>query len=202
MTLITDAYLAQRDRWPASGRTILAQYDERTIVVYQAYRPEIGLAAARTGRFGDGWKRDRMTWIKPNFLWMMYRCGWATKQDQEVVLALRLRRDGFESLLSAAVPSSFDPMRYSSEEAWRVAVKSSEVRLQWDPDHDPYGAPLERRAIQLGLRGKALAAFANEWIVGIEDVSDFVKKQHAVVERHALQELVVPREDAYPMPGK
>jgi len=27
-----------------------------------------------------------MSWIKPNFLWMMYRCGWGTKEGQQVTL--------------------------------------------------------------------------------------------------------------------
>jgi hypothetical protein len=37
-----------------------------------------------------------MTWIKPSFLWMMYRCGWATKPGQERVLAIQITREGFE----------------------------------------------------------------------------------------------------------
>ncbi len=48
-----------------------------------------------------------MTWIKPSFRWMMYRCGWATKVDQETVLAVEItRRDGFESALRGACLSS------------------------------------------------------------------------------------------------
>jgi Domain of unknown function (DUF4291) len=54
---------------------VRARYSANTITVYQAYRPEIGLAAAHDGRFPDTWDRDRMTWVKPSFLWMMYRCG-------------------------------------------------------------------------------------------------------------------------------
>jgi uncharacterized protein DUF4291 len=27
-----------------------------------------------------------VTWIKPSFLWMMYRCGWGKKAGQETVL--------------------------------------------------------------------------------------------------------------------
>lgn len=69
-------------------RRIRAAYTADTITVYQAYAPEIGQAAAREGRFPAAWKRDRMTWVKPSFLWMMYRCGWATKPDQETVLAV------------------------------------------------------------------------------------------------------------------
>nr|WP_123974534.1 DUF4291 family protein [Streptomyces sp. Ag109_O5-1] len=44
-------------------RVIRAAYDESTITVYQAYSPEIGLPAAREGRFPGVWKRDRMTWV-------------------------------------------------------------------------------------------------------------------------------------------
>src|SRR6185295_7239202 len=132
---------------------ILACYDEDSVFVYQAYRPEIGLAAAKEGRFVPPWSRGRMSWIKPNFLWMMYRCGWAQKPDQQIVLALRLRREGFEQILSLAEYSSFQPSVYRDKAEWEAAVKNSEVRLQWDPDHDPHGADEERRAIQLGLRG-------------------------------------------------
>ncbi|MFD7939607.1 DUF4291 family protein [Streptomyces sp. NPDC059755] len=42
---------------------IRAAHTESTITVYQAYSPEIGLPAARDGRFPTVWKRDRMTWI-------------------------------------------------------------------------------------------------------------------------------------------
>ena len=55
-------------------------------------------------------------------------------------------------------------------EPWS-AVANSDVRLPWDPDHDPSGAPLERHAIQLGLRGGILAKYAGEWLLGIEDVT-------------------------------
>jgi hypothetical protein len=55
-------------------RRIRALYDASTITVYQAYPPEIGLPAARDGRFPAAWKRDRMTWIiKPRsrpFPWL------------------------------------------------------------------------------------------------------------------------------------
>lgn len=44
-------------------REIRATYGASTITVYQAYSPEIGLAAVREGRFPAAWKRDRMTWV-------------------------------------------------------------------------------------------------------------------------------------------
>ena len=42
-----------------------------------------------------------MTWIKPSFLWMMYRCGWGLKEGQETVLAVEITREGFEWALRA-----------------------------------------------------------------------------------------------------
>ncbi len=197
--LPTEPYLQQRARWPTEGRHILAHHDVGTVVVYQAYRPSIGLVAAREGRFGSEWSRTRMSWVKPNFLWMMYRSGWAMKVDQEVVLALRLKRSGFDALLASAVPSTYVPELYPDRAAWSAAVGRSDVRLQWDPDHNPAGHPVERRALQLGLRGAALAHFADEWIVSIEDVTAFVREQHAHVLARNLDALVLPRETPYPV---
>ena len=83
-----------------------------------------------------------MSWIKPNFLWMMYRCGWASKEGQEVVLAVRLKRSSFDEILRRAVHSTYVSEVYESESAWKAAVGRSDVRLQWDPDHDLLGLPL------------------------------------------------------------
>lgn len=191
-------YLEQRARWPAAGRTILAQSDVDSVVVYQAYRPEIGLHTAAHGRFGGGWSRERMSWIKPNFLWMMYRCGWATKQGQEVVLALWISRAGFDEILASAVASSHDPRVHADRTAWQRAVARSDVRLQWDPDHAPGGAPEQRRAVQLGLRGDILRRFADEWLLAVEDITPLVATQRA----HAhspFTDLLTPEEHVYPV---
>jgi hypothetical protein len=61
MKLITEPYLAQQDRWPSSGRHILAQFDDESVIVYQAYRPAIGHFAARHGCFGGGFSLNRMS---------------------------------------------------------------------------------------------------------------------------------------------
>ena len=91
------------------------------------------------------------------------------------------------------------PALYADEADWKQAVQASSVRVQWDPDHDPAGRPLERRAIQLGLRGDALRRYAREWLLGIEDISAFVReqRQHALAEDYAR--LATPRERVYPV---
>ena len=85
-------YVDQARGWPQSGRHILAQFDADSIYVYQAYRPSIARFAVEHQKFGGEFSLNRMSWIKPNFLWMMYRAGWATKEGQEHILAVRLRR--------------------------------------------------------------------------------------------------------------
>src|SRR3974390_2633751 len=112
MTLATASYAEQSKCWPQTGQHILAQFDDDTIIVYQAYRPSIGRFAVENGYFGGDFKYSRMSWVKPNFLWMMYRCQWGRAKGQEVVLAVRLQRRFFDSLLLQAVPSSFDDMAF------------------------------------------------------------------------------------------
>jgi hypothetical protein len=199
MPLRTEPYRAQAVRWPTSGRHVLAQYDATTIVVYQAYAPAIGHFAAEHGWFGGAFSYDRMSWLKPNFLWMMYRSGWGTKPGQEVTLAVRLWREAFDAILAEAVHSSYIPEVYGTEVAWKARVARSQVRLQWDPDHAPGGAPVERRAIQLGLRGELLRRYGREWVVSVEDVSDLVAEQRAHARAGELDELVTPSEEVYPV---
>jgi hypothetical protein len=199
MTIATEPYLDQLKRWPVSGRHILAYFDETSVVVYQAYRPAIGRFAVENQQFGGEFSFNRMSWIKPNFLWMMYRSGWGTKLGQEVTLAVHLRRDAFEEILGIAVHSTYLPEVYGSPELWKSRLAESPVRLQWDPHHDPRGAKQERRAIQLGMAGDVLRRYAKEWILKIEDISGFVSQQHLRAQTDGFSSLVTPRECIYPV---
>jgi Domain of unknown function (DUF4291) len=195
--LITTSYTEQRARLPKTGRHIIAQFDDEGVVVYQAYRSAIGEFAATHGYFGGEFSLSRMSWIKPNFLWMMYRSGWGQKEGQEVVLAVKIKREAFDTILAAAVCSGYEPDLYPTEKDWKHALKCSDVRLQWDPDHSPAGGKLTRKAIQLGLRGDMLAAYAREWIISIEDISEFVREQHQNL--WDFDRLIVPSESIYPV---
>jgi hypothetical protein len=179
MQIPTAPYTDQCPQWPRSGQHILAHYDDETIIVYQAYSPQIGRFALEHRCFGGSFSYSRMSWIKPNFLWMMYRSDWGRAFNQETILAIRLRRAFFDSILAQAVASSFVPELYPSHEAWQAAVRGSSVRLQWDPDHLPSGEPCERRAIQLGLRGELLEAYGKREAMEIMDMTDFVANQRA-----------------------
>ncbi len=192
-------YQTIKTSWPDEGKVILASFNEREVIVYQAFRPTIADAAVADQRFGGGgYSLTRMSWVKPNFLWMMYRADWCRREvHQARVLAITIRRAFFDELLRSAVRSSFgDP--YSDRVVWKHAIKTSDVRLQWDPDHHLKGAKLTRRAVQLGLRGETLRRFAEEECVAIEDITPFV---HAQRDRD-LSQLEVPTERVYPVVDK
>ena len=158
----------------AEKKEIRAVYTADTIRVYQAYCKEIAEEAVQKGTFGSRFKTERMTWIKPSFLWMMYRCGWGTKEGQERILAIDMKREAFDYIVQNAVVSSYKEGLGITHAQWQEQVKSSDIRCQWDPERDIHGNPLEYRSLQLGLRGKAVYSYVNEWIVHIEDITDYV----------------------------
>lgn len=190
-----ESWSAQQAHWPDEGRHILAQYDADSVVVYQAYRPEIAVWAVENQQFGGPWSFSRMSWIKTNFLWMMYRSGWGTKPGQEHTLAIWLKRPAFDEILSTAL-SSRAPDGVSVE-AWRDKLRDSDVRLQWDPDHGPRGEKVLRRAVQLGLRGEVLKAYSSEWLLEIQDVSDLVEQQRQALKAQGPEAIRTPSERIY-----
>lgn len=162
-----EKYEEARLHWPKRGKHILAQYDEEGIWVYQAFNRDIARYAVEHQKFHGcpHYNPARMSWIKTNFLWMMYRCGWGTKdRNQTHTLALKLKRNFFDALLLAA--------------RTKGGGTDGIVRLQWDPDHTPTGDKHPgRRAVQLGLKAKWLAPIASgEALLQVLDMSEFVEQ--------------------------
>jgi len=170
------------------------------VVVYQAYRPAIAQYALEHGAFGGPeFSFSRMSWIKPNFLWMMYRSAWATAEGQEMVLAVRLSRSFFEQVLRGAVASSHTSDAEATRDEWQARLRASEVRLQWDPDHSPAGGSMERRALQLGLRGATLRAYATSEIIEVIDMTPFVATERERAQHAGWEQLRTPIEKVYPI---
>ncbi len=198
MNIKTELYVDSLQRLPKTGQHILGFQQDNLIVVYQAFRKTISDFAVKNQFFGgEDYSFSRMSWIKPNFLWMMYRCGWLTKENQQKVLAIWIDKEYFENILNEAVFTSYNDKYYNSQEEWKEQLKTKDVRLQWDPDHNPYGDKLERRAIQLGLQGKTLQSFAKDKIKMIEDISDFIEQQREFVEKKQLDKLIIPYETVF-----
>jgi hypothetical protein len=184
-----------------SARLVRAAYTSQTITVYQAYGPPIADAAVRAGTFVPPFSRDRMTWIKPSFGWMMYRAGWAGKPGQERILAVEITRAGFEWALTHSCLSHFTPGQHASPEAWAAAKAVSPVRIQWDPDRALIGEQLARRAIQIGLSGDAVRRYVDEWICSISDITSTVRHVEQLVRADRLAEAAreLPAERVYPV---
>ncbi|OII63384.1 hypothetical protein BJP40_24600 [Streptomyces sp. CC53] len=184
-------------------RRIRAVHTDATVTVYQAYSPALGLTAARDGRFPPAWKRDRMTWIKPSFLWMMYRCGWGLKEGQQTVLAVEIRREGFDWALRHACLSHYARGLHTDRAAWRRELRRAPARVQWDPERDLRLQPLPYRSLQLGLTGEAARRYADEWTVSIRDVTPLAREVHALVRGGDLAAAgrLLPVEEPYPADG-
>ena len=196
MTLETILYKDYEQHLPQEGKHILSQTKGKSLFVYQAFKPAIAKYAVAHQQFGGAqYKFERMSWIKPNFLWMMYRSGWASKVGQERILAIEISKANFEKILKQAIHSSYKAAIYQTKEQWKEKLQTSEVRLQWDPDHNPQGDKLARRAIQLGLRGKTLQRFAKEWIISIEDITSFVRSEKLKLDNNDYEAFSVIKEE-------
>ncbi|WP_327356883.1 DUF4291 domain-containing protein [Streptomyces sp. NBC_01304] len=180
---------------------IRALHTADTITVYQAYAPELGLPAAREGRFPEAWKRDRMTWIKPSYLWMMYRCGWATKEGQQTVLAVEIAREGFDWALRNSCLSHYVRGLHPDQASWKRELRRSPARVQWDPERDLHLNPLGHRSLQLGLSGEAARRYADEWVVSLTDVTERARAVHELVRQGQLDQAaaLLPDERPYPV---
>lgn len=180
-------------------REIRAQYDETTIRVYQAYSHQIADSALKHQTFvSPPFSMTRMTWIKPSFLWMMYRAGWSEKDDgQRRILAIDITHAGFAWALAHSAPSH--PELGQKHEEWKAAMARMPVRVQWDPERDLHHTPLSHRAIQIGLSGVAVERYVSEWIKSITDVTSLAHEIHGVVQSGDTEKALamLPREAPY-----
>lgn len=163
-------------------RQIRAVYDDATIRVYQAYSHPIAEAALAHQTFiSPPFSMSRMTWVKPSFLWMMYRAGWGDKDDgQRRILAIDIDRAGFEWALENSCASHPDPGMPA--EAWEAKKARCPVRIQWDPERDLRLNPLGHRSLQMGIGGDAVKRYVNDWIQRITDITTDAQAIKALVD--------------------
>jgi hypothetical protein len=182
-------------------RQIRAVYDEDRIRVYQAYSSLIADAAlARQSFVSPPFKMERMTWIKPSFLWMMYRAGWGYKdKGQERILAIDISRAGFEWALANSCPSH--PAPGMDERDWTALKERCPVRVQWDPERDLNLQPLPYRSIQIGLGRAAVELYVSQWILRVTDISSTAHAIHAHLINGRSDEArsLLPEERPYPL---
>ncbi|SHL39970.1 protein of unknown function [Chitinophaga jiangningensis] len=184
-------------------RAIRATFDTHTITVYQAFNKQIAETAVANQTFiAPPFKMERMTWIKPSFLWMMYRSGWATKENQEHVLQIKIKREGFEWAMAHSCLAHYDHKIHGPQQDWKHQMNRSPVRIQWDPEKDIYLQELDYRSIQMGLSGIAVEKYVNEWIVEIKDISAECHEIHQLIKADKIDQAaeLLPQEQLYPLP--
>lgn len=180
---------------------IRADYDHDTIIVYQAYREEIGKPAVKNKKFIPPFSFNRMTWIKPSFLWMMERSGYAQKSGQECILAIRIKRSAWEYALSQAVLTHPTERVYTNGEEWKELINKATVNVQWDPERNIRGGKLDYRSIQVGISRHLIQEYNDEWIVDIQDYTSLAHKiyQLKMDGNHDKARELLPKEKAYPV---
>ena len=141
-----------------------------------------------------------MTWIKPSFLWMMYRSGWGLKDpNQKRILAIDITRQGFEWALSHSSLSHAAPRRSGGDEEAKFEEHAAPVRIQWDPERDLLLRALGRRTIQIGLSKEAIELYVGSWIRRITDISKLARQIHELVSGNDLKQALalLPAEQPY-----
>lgn len=187
---------------PTAYRQVRAVHTGQTITVYQAFSPAIADAALAAGTFVPPFRRDRATWIKPSFLWMAYRCGWATKAGQERVLAIEITRGGLRWALEHSCLTHYEPGTYPNLDSWNRRMSTTCVRIQWDPERGLHHERLSHRSIQVGLTGEAAARYADDWIVSITDATARMRRIRALLatKQDDQARALLPTETPYPLP--
>ncbi|MFM9596386.1 DUF4291 family protein [Streptomyces scabiei] len=145
--------------------------------------------------------RERgLMWIRPSFLWMMYRCGWARRKARTVP-AVEISREGFEWALRRARLSHYVPAPHGDQAEGKRRLRRAPARVQWDPERSLRLGPLPHRSLQLGLVGEAAARYADEWLVGIADVTPLAREVHGHVRAGELERAaaLLPQERPYPV---
>lgn len=180
---------------------IRADFDRDTIKIYQAYSDDIADAALQAGRFVPPFSFHRMTWIKPSFLWLMHRSNWGLKSGQKRVLAVTIKRSGWEQALAAAVNTSFDARTFTSNDDWVERFGAATVHLQWDTERSLRGAALPYHSIQIGLSRHVIREYVESWIVAIEDRTAQVRKLYQLIQSGQADKAKrqLPPERLYPV---
>jgi len=193
-----ESYSEHEHHLPSKGKFIIAQFDHDTIIVYQAFKDTIANYAVEHQRFGgEDYDFNRMTWLKPSFLWMMYYSGWAKKENQENVLAIKMKRDGFDQILTSAVMSTYYKEIYKSNQDWQERYDNSDIHVQWEHYYDLFGKKTDRYAAKIGIQGEVQRRYNEEWILEIQNITPYVLEQQQLLQSNKANELKLPHERAY-----
>ena len=156
-----------------------------------------------------------MTWIKPNFAWMLYRAGYGIKdKNQAAILKIKLSHDTIAQILENSVLSHNKDSK-------------GKTRIQWDParnlfmpttnkDSDKENNLVEPakllaikvkdeellKQIQIGINRMDVSKIYVDNILSITDVSELALQiydihQSSLLDKTCKDMMIYPREQMY-----
>ena len=178
---------------------IRADYNDRTIAVYAAFDASIADVAVSQQKLLSPFSYQRMTWIKPSFLWLMYRSEWGKRPGMERILRIWVNRTDWDKALEEAILTTPEKHVYPDAKKWRKMLDKARIRVQWDPERDVKNQRLEFKSIQVGITAALSEQYAKRWITKIEDCTELTRSIRTCVYQrdfHAAEKLL-PAEKNY-----
>ncbi len=167
----------------------------------QAYNKNIAVPAIKNNKFEKPFSFNRMTWLKPSFLWLMERSAWGNKPNQNYILGIKIKRECWEKALSLGVLTHPDKDIYFNGQEWEKQFKDAKVHIQWDPERTLRGGKLQERTIQVGISRFLITEYNDKWICEIVDFTPLVFKINALRKAGKYREAkrLLPIEKVYPI---
>ena len=183
---------------PASGRHLWGCVDGDRVWVFSAHRPEIADHLLEHGHFGGkAWRGDRITRFRMSFPRVMARSNQGQREGKERIVGMALRRDALDQILRQAVHWRECPEgHFSTAAQWRLAVRFTQVVVDWAPDSDTSGGDLARMTPRFGLRAQALNRMAKDWVVQVQSLDELAAQW-----RSATGSVATPRMEALEIPA-
>lgn len=178
---------------------IRALYDTRYIAVYAAFSPSIADVAIKSQKLLPPFTYDRMTWIKPSYLWLMYRSEWGQKDNMQRILRIWLKKTDWETALSEAILTTPEAHVYNDAKKWRKQLDKARIRVQWDPERDIKNNHQSFKSIQVGITAALSETYAKKWITKIEDVTPLTHQLRSLVYARQFEQALplLPKEQVY-----
>ena len=180
---------------------IRAEFDDKTFTVYQAFDDSIANIAIQQQKLLPPFSYQRLTWIKPSLLWLMYRSDWGRQAGMNCILKIKIHRKYWDQALAEAILTTPEKHVYKDAKKWRSALNKSRIRVQWDPERDLYNTKLKYKSIQVGITSALAEEYAKKWIDSIEDVTPLVRQMESYILQQKFEkaQTLMPLESIYPV---
>ncbi|XP_045207003.2 uncharacterized protein LOC123559349 [Mercenaria mercenaria] len=123
--------------------------------------------------------------LHTSFVQTMISCEWGKKSGHEKVLAISVKREGFEELLRTYVDDK------------KNNQKTGDVKVEWNPDKSPTGGLLKRYVPEIVIRGRLLQKFNKCWTLNVKDMSVYVEHLRRFMETGKSSRIWTPKESVY-----